>query len=303
MANFTTSDGVRLYYEETGVGKPILFIHEFSGDYRAWELQVRYFSRRYRCITFNARGYPPSEVPEELEKYTQRRAVDDARELLDHLRVDKAHVVGLSMGGFCAMHFGILYPERALSVTLGGVGFGAEPDKAEQFRTEVELVAKRWETEGARKFAPIYGAGPGREQLERKDPRGYAEFIAQLSEHSALGAANTLRGVQKRRPSPFELEDKLKAMTVPALITHGDEDRPALGTGVFLKRTIPSAGLSVLPKTGHTMNLEEPAMFNQVLSDFFATVESGSWQLRDARTEQSAVLLDPKAGMQGARAS
>jgi pimeloyl-ACP methyl ester carboxylesterase len=296
MPHLTTDDGVRLFYEETGTGKPILFIHEFSGDYRAWEPQVRAFSRRYRCITFNARGYPPSEVPADVEKYSQRRAVDDARCVLDHLGIDRAHVVGLSMGGFAAMHFGLVYPERALSVVIGGVGFGAEPEKAAQFRAEVEVVAQRWLDEGAKKFAPVYGAGPGREQLERKDPRGFREFIEQLSEHSELGAANTLRGVQARRPSPFELKDQLAKMTVPALVTHGDEDRPALRTGVLLKETIPSAGLAVLPKTGHTMNLEEPALFNLLLQEFFDTVESGRWALRDPRTEQGAVLLDPKAG-------
>jgi pimeloyl-ACP methyl ester carboxylesterase len=222
--------------------------------------------------------------------------VDDACNVLDHLKVDKAHVVGLSMGGFAAMHFGVVYPERSLSVVIGGVGFGAEPDKAGQFRAEVEIVARRWLDEGAKAFAPIYGAGPGREQLERKDPRGFREFIEQLSEHSELGAANTLRGVQMRRPSPFEMQDALSRMTVPVLVTHGDEDRPALRTGVFLKETIPSAGLAVLPKTGHTMNLEEPGLFNQLLQEFFDNVESGRWALRDARTEQAAVLLDPKAG-------
>jgi pimeloyl-ACP methyl ester carboxylesterase len=296
MPHLTASDGVKLYYEETGSGKPILFIHEFSGDYRAWEPQVRCFSRRYRCITYNARGYPPSEVPADVEKYSQRRAVDDACNVLDHLGIDKAHVVGLSMGGVAAMHFGIVYPQRALSVVIGGVGFGAEPEKAAQFRAEVEVVAQRWLDEGAKKFAPVYGAGPGREQLEAKDPRGYREFIEQLSEHSELGAANTLRGVQARRPSPFELRDELAKMTVPALIAHGDEDRPALRTGVLLKETIPSAGLAVLPKTGHTMNLEEPALFNLILQEFFDTVESGRWRLRDKRTETAAVLLDPKAG-------
>ena len=295
MPYFTTSDGVRLFFEETGSGRPILFVHEFSGDYRAWEPQVRYFSRRYRCITFNARGYPPSEVPNDLEKYSQRRAVDDAKEVLDHLGIDKAHVVGLSMGGFAAMHFAVLYPERALSVLIGGVGFGAEPEKTAQFRAEVEIVAQRWEKEGAKVFAPIYGSGPGREQLETKDPRGFKEFIQQLSEHSEKGAAMTLRGVQSRRPSPFELEEGLKKVTIPVLIMHGDEDRPALGTGVFLKRTIPSAGLLVLPKSGHTINLEEPGLFNMLLQEFFSTVESGRWGLRDPRTEQAAVLLDPSA--------
>jgi pimeloyl-ACP methyl ester carboxylesterase len=296
MPYLTTDDGVKLYYEETGSGRPILFIHEFSGDYRAWELQVRYFSRRYRCITFNARGYPPSEVPDGVEKYSQRRAVDDAVNVLDHLKIDKAHIVGLSMGGFAALSYGILYPNRALSITIGAAGMGAEPDKSEQFKKEVELVARRWETEGAKKFAPIYGSGPGREQLEAKDPRGFKEFIDQLSEHDAKGAALTLRGVQMRRPSPFDLKDELEKMTVPTLIIHGDEDRSCLGTGAFMKRTIPSAGLMVFPKTGHTTNLEEPALFNFALQDFFTQVESGRWMLRDKRTETPAVLLDSSRG-------
>jgi pimeloyl-ACP methyl ester carboxylesterase len=295
MSYLTTNDGVKLYYEETGSGRPILFIHEFSGDYRAWETQVRYFSRRYRCITFNARGYPPSEVPDGVEKYSQRRAVDDAVNVLDHLKIDKAHIVGLSMGGFAALHYGIHYPGRALSVVVGAAGMGAEPEKSAQFKQEVEVVAKRFESEGTAKFAPIYGSGPGREQLELKDPRGFQEFLAQLGEHSSKGAALTLRGVQALRPSPFDLEADLKQMSVPTLIIHGDEDRSCLGTGAFLKRSIPSAGLMVFPKTGHTINLEEPALFNFALQDFFIQVESGRWMMRDKRTETAAVLLDNKS--------
>jgi pimeloyl-ACP methyl ester carboxylesterase len=294
MSYLTTNDGVRLYYEDGGAGRTILFIHEFSGDYRAWELQVRYFARRYRTITYNARGYPPSEVPGSLDKYSQRRAVDDAVDVLDHLKIDKAHIVGLSMGGFAALHFGIQHAPRATSIVVGAAGMGAEPDKTAQFRQEVEVVARRWEIEGAEKFAPIYGSGPGREQLELKDPRGFKEFIAQLSEHSPQGAALTLRGVQGRRPSPFELVAELEKMTVPTLIIHGDEDRSCLGTGAFLKRTIPSAGLMVFPKTGHTVNLEEPALFNFALQDFFTQVESGRWLLRDKRTETPAVLLNTR---------
>jgi pimeloyl-ACP methyl ester carboxylesterase len=293
----TTSDGVRLFYEDSGAGRgdrPVVFVHEFSGDHRSWEPQVRYFARRYRCVTFNARGYPPSEVPEVLDKYSQARAVDDVRDVMDGLGIDKAHVVGLSMGGFAALHFGIRYPERALSIVVGGVGFGAEPEKTEQFRREVEVVARRFEEEGAEKLAAIYGSGPGREQYEIKDPRGFREFLTQLGEHSSLGSALTLRGVQARRPSPFDLVPQLEKMTVPALIIHGDEDRPCLGTGVLLKRTIPSAGLMVFPKTGHTINLEEPGLFNQALADFFSQVESGRWLLRDKRTESAAVLLDTK---------
>src|SRR5262249_31369360 len=154
-----------------------------------------------------------------------------------------------------------------------------EPDKTAQFREEVEIVARRWETEGAQKVAPIYGSGPGREQLETKDPRGFKECIDQLWEHSSKGAALTLRGVQAKRPSPFELVSDLEKMTVPVLIIHGDEDRSCLGTGAFLKRVTPSAGLMVFPKTGHTINLEEPALFNFALQDFLTQVDSGRWAM------------------------
>lgn len=292
MPYLTTTDKVKLYFEDTGSGTPIVFVHEFSGDYRSWELQVRFFSRRYRCVTFNARGYPPSDVPDDVERYSQKRAVEDIRDVLDHLNIDRAHVVGHSMGGFSAMHFGLDFADRARSVVLGGLGFGAKPDTADQFRAEVAAVADRWEKEGAQAFAPIYGAGPGREQLEFKDPRGFDEFIRMLQEHSGRGSALTLRGVQMRRPSPWDLRDRLARMTVPALVIHGDEDRPCLSTGVFLKETIPSAGLAVLPRTGHTINLEEPALFNQAVQDFITTVETGRWSLRDKRTESKAILLE-----------
>lgn len=292
MPYLTTNDGVKLYYEDTGAGRSILFIHEFAGDYRAWEFQVRYFARRYRCITYNARGYPPSDVPDSVEKYSQRRAVNDVLAVLNYLNIEKSHIVGLSMGGFAALHFGIHYPSRAFSIVVGATGMGAEPEKAAQFRQEVEIAATRWETDGAQKFAPLYGSGPGREQLKLKDPRGYKEFIDQLSEHSSEGASLTLRGVQARRTSPFDLVAQLEKMIVPVLIVHGDEDWSCIATGAFLKRTIPSAGLMVFPKTGHTINLEEPSLFNFALQDFFTQVESGRWTLRDQRTESTAVLLN-----------
>src|SRR5262245_6361312 len=125
MPHLTTDDGVQLYYEETGAGVPIVFVHEFAGDVRAWEPQVRYFSRRYRCIAYNARGYPPSDVPAAPEHYSQNRARDDIRAVLDALSIDKAHVVGLSMGGFASLHFGFAYPERAHSLVVAGAGYGA----------------------------------------------------------------------------------------------------------------------------------------------------------------------------------
>src|ERR1700704_3839430 len=98
MPHFLTRDGVRLFYEDSGASTPIVFVHEFAGDYRSYEPQVRYFSRRYRCLTYNARGYPPSDVPSDPAAYSQVNACNDLLALLDHLHIDAAHLVGVSMG-------------------------------------------------------------------------------------------------------------------------------------------------------------------------------------------------------------
>src|SRR3954471_7102297 len=290
MPHLTTDDGVKLYYEETGKGIPIVFIHEFAGDYRSWENQVRYFARYYRCITVNARGYPPSDVPKDGAKYSQDRARDDIRAVLDALKIDKAHIVGLSMGGFATLHFGFAYPERARSLVVAGCGYGAQPDKRTQFQEEVARTAAAIESRGMAEVAKTYGAGPTRVQYQNKDPRGYAEFLAQLAEHSTTGAANTQRGVQGRGPSLWELTEQMKRLDVPTLIATGDEDDPCLEPGILMKRMIPAAALVVFPNTGHALNIEEPDLFNRTLADFFHQVESGRWPRRDPRSVTGSIL-------------
>src|SRR3989442_2559219 len=159
MPHLTADDGVKLYYEETGRGTPIVFIHEFAGDYRSWEQQGRYFARYYRCITVNARGYPPSDVPKDGAKYSQDRARDDIRAVLDALKIDKAHVVGLSMGGFATLHFGFTYPDRARSLVIAVCGYGAAPDQRAQFIAENDATARRFEEIGMAKVAAGYAIG------------------------------------------------------------------------------------------------------------------------------------------------
>ena len=153
MPHLTTDDGVKLHYEEVGSGVPLIFVHEFAGDCRSWESQMRYFGRRYRCIAYNARGFTPSDVPDDVEKYSQERARDDIKAVLDALKIDKAHIVGLSMGGFATLHFGFTYPERALSLVIGGCGYGASADKRAQFTEETEAAARRFEEVGMSKAA------------------------------------------------------------------------------------------------------------------------------------------------------
>lgn len=289
MPHITTDDNVNLYYEESGSGEALIFVHEFAGDHRAWELQMRYFSRRFRCISYAARGYPPSDVPEQ-DAYSQDRARLDILSILDQLNIKQAHVCGLSMGGFATLHFGLHHADRALSLVVAGCGYGAEPDQRDSFQAEAEATAKLIESIDGEGFAEKYGKGPTRVQFINKDPRGWEEFRQQLSEHSMTGAARTMRGVQKSRPSLFELEAELKKLQVPTLIMTGDEDEPCLIPNIFLKRTITSSALVVLPNSGHTINLEEPDLFNRAVDDFLTQVQSGRWPNRDPRSVSSSIL-------------
>ncbi|HEY4278529.1 MAG TPA: alpha/beta hydrolase [Conexibacter sp.] len=284
-----SADGVGLHWEERGVGEPLLLIHEFAGDHRSWEPQVQHFESRFRCIAYAARGYPPSEVPQDESAYSQAIAVQDAVAVLDAAGVERAHVVGLSMGGFCTLHLGLRHPDRVRSLVVAGCGYGAQPEREAAFRKESEAIAAAFGREGAAKVAERYAVGPARVQFQNKNPEGWAVFARRLAAHDSRGAELTMRGVQSRRPSLYGLRDELAAMTVPTLILAGDEDEGCLEPDLMLKRTIPSAGLSFMPRTGHTCNLEEPGLFNAIVERFLDDVAGGRWAVRDPRSLSRSV--------------
>jgi len=287
-------NGVSLFYEAAGEGTPLVFIHEFAGEARSWHLQVRFFARRYRTIAYNARGYPPSDVPDDPKAYSQDQAADDIRGLLDALGIKKAHICGLSMGGYATLHFGLRYPERALSLVVAGAGYGSVAGEREKFRRDVEETAMRFERDGMKAVAEFYTKGPTRVQFMDKDPAGWQEFYDMFCAQSAKGHALTMRGVQMSRPSVYELEDGMERMTVPTLIMTGDEDEPCLEPGIFMKRKIPSSALVVMPKAGHTINLEDPDAFNRAVLDFLTAVDAGRWPLRNPGSLSASAILPPE---------
>jgi pimeloyl-ACP methyl ester carboxylesterase len=284
MPTIQTDDGVALHVESTGSGAPLLFIHEFAGDHRSWEPQVRFFAGSFRCVSYAARGYPPSGVPADPGAYSMQRAVADAIAVLDGLGLPAAHVVGLSMGGFTALHLVLRHPDRVLSAVAAGAGYGAPPERQAAFRAECEAIAAAFETDGAPQVAQWYALGPARVQFQNKNPRGWAEFADALAGHSSLGSALTMRGVQGARPSLYALRDEFAQVTTPVLIMAGDEDEGCLETALMLKRAIPTSGLAILPRTGHTANLEEPDVFNAAVERFLAAAARGAWRPRDPRS-------------------
>ena len=261
-------DGTKLYVEEVGAGTPVVLVHEYAADYRTWEPQMRHFARSHRCVTYSQRGYPPSDVPEDPGKYTQDLFRDDVIAVMDALEIDRAHIVGHSMGASTALHVGIRYPKRCISVTAAGCGYGssADPKVVEESRAASHENAKMFAENTMADAAAKYGDGPG-----------YAHFIKMLSEHSPLGHSLTMANLQAKRPTLWDMQPDLKKFSLPLLIVVGDEDDWCLDASVFLRRTVPTAGLVVVPRTGHTLTSEESEKFNGALAEFFAESERGTW--------------------------
>jgi proline iminopeptidase len=288
MPHATAQDGARLFYEEVGqkseVGAPILFVHEFASDHRGWEPQMREFGKRYRCISYSARGYSPSDVPADENAYSYKHVMEDAVAVLDHLKVDAAHFIGLSMGGYTSLQVALNHPARVRSLVLAGTGSGSERWYTDDFHKHSRDLADQFVREGSAAVARTYGEGPSRLPFLLKDPRGFAEFAARLAEHDATGSARTSRGFQGARPSLYDFAADIRKLRVPALIVVGDEDDRCIEPSLFLKDTIAASGLVVLPKTGHAVNLEEPDLFNALIADFLERVTAGRWEPRDPRT-------------------
>ena len=161
---------------------------------------------------------------------------------------------------------------------------------APTFHKDTDYLVRQFDA-GMAAVAEFYARGPTRVQFMAKDPVGWREFYDRFAGGSALGHANTLRGVQRQRPSIFELEARLGRLEVPTLIMTGDEDEPCLEPAIFMKRTIATSGLIILPKSGHAINLEEPDLFNRAVLDFLTAVDAGRWPRRDPASQTGSATL------------
>jgi len=267
-----TADGVRLYCETRGSGPPIVLVHELGGSQASFHFQVDAFSPRFFCVAYNARGYPPSDVPPGREFYSQDIAAADVGAVLDACAARDAHLIGVSMGAAAVLQFALRAPERARSIVLCSIGSGSDQPQGE-YKAGMEAQADFAETAGARALAERMLQSPTRHRLKDKSPAEYQKFIEQLAAVSPLGIANTMRGVQARRPPIYAHRDRVAALKVPALIVAGDEDEPCLKPSRFLHQTLPGAKLAIVPRCGHLVNIEEPKIFNTAALGFIENCE------------------------------
>ncbi len=286
---YAVSEGARIYYECHGEGVPIVFVHEFAGDHRSWEDQVRHFARGWKVVTLSARGYPPSDCPANEAHYGQNYFEADVLAVMNAAGVQRGHVVGLSMGGYTALTLGMKHPGRLMSIVAAGAGSGSPLATRDAFKAECRATAAGFERAGAIDGAAM-SRGPTRVQLENKDRVAWERSVKHLTEHPASAAAMTLRTVQAGRASLYELEHALAAMTLPTLLMVGDEDEPCLDVNLWMKRLMPVAEMAVFPRTGHALNLEEPGLFNATVERFLVSVERGTWRPRDERARSSVAL-------------
>lgn len=282
---YVDAAGVKLYFEETGQGYPIIFVHEFGSDFRAWEDQVRYFSRGYRCITFNARGYPPSDVPEDAALYGWEFSVNDIAAVMGGLAIERAHLVGSSMGGYTALQFALQHPERVSAAVAAATGSGSMPCQRDAWLKHSRILARAFIERGMEAMASKMARHPTRSQLRQKRPEIWQRFLERLRQHSAIGMSNTMGRCLALRPSLYEFRDQFAELVTPVLLAVGAEDETCLAANQMLKSVLPASDLWICPKTGHAINLEEPAAFNAQVESFLGAVERGRWRRRHPDTK------------------
>lgn len=264
-------NGTTLHYETAGAGPALVLVHEFGGDLRVWEPQVRYFAKRYRVVTYNSRGYPPSAVPAHVQDYTPELVVEDLRRLLVHLSIDQAHLIGLSMGANVCLNLALQHPAMARSLVLAGCGSGTVDREA--FLSQFSRLADGLECRGLEAALERFSAPESRRQMREKNPTAHAAFLDRLKTLAPLGMANVIRGVLVPRKTVFDLESDLINLRVPTLIVVGDQDAWCVEPSLFMRKHLPQAGLLMLPWAGHATPAEDPETFNRHVAEFLDRVD------------------------------
>jgi len=259
----TTDDGVRLYYEEAGIGQPLVFVHEFAGDHRSWEPQMRFFARRHRCIAYAARGYTPSDVPAAPEAYSYLHFMRDAVAVLDHLKIAKTHYCGLSMGGMIGQTFALKYPGILQTLVLADTSSRIPPEVGPMWEERIKVA----QTQGMQPLVQ-----PTLERwLTASYRSAHPETVARIGKLIADTPVPGYVGCCHAIPK-LNLTARLKEIKAPIQIIVGADDQ---GTPVAMSQAIhdnaPGSRLDILPNAAHLSNIEQPAAFDRALAEFLPT--------------------------------
>jgi pimeloyl-ACP methyl ester carboxylesterase len=259
-------NGVSLYYEVTGHGPPLVLAHGFACGLRMWDPQVNALARSWRVVTYDVRGHGISEAPDDPAAYSQPISVADLRALLRHLKIRRAAVGGLSMGGNIALNFALAHPEMVTALIVADTGAGS--DEAADWAATVHAFADALERDGLEAFADAALANPLFARYVAQGPAAERFIRSCLMTHRARGLAHTGREVLTKRPSIYSLAPRLRELSVPTLLIVGEHDEPCVKVHRFMADTIPGARHVLIAGVGHLTNLEAPDAFNRAVTKF-----------------------------------
>lgn len=266
-----TTGGARLYYEMRGKGTPVILLHGHSLDTRMWDTQMRAFSRRHRVVRFDFRGYGRSSEQTETFQFTH---MHDLLTVMDSLHIDRAHIVGLSMGAFVAADLLALHPERIVSCTLASGGLKtykgpSQPmDSAESAKRDREIAAlkahgvERMKREWIDKL--VASGGSRREKMRKPLTAMIATWTAWQPLHKEVRVMEAADAVKVFRS---------RSTDVPTLMLRGATDGGGKSSRSWMLDYLTNGIQQVLPDCGHMMNMEQPKLFNRTVLDFIEAHE------------------------------
>jgi pimeloyl-ACP methyl ester carboxylesterase len=261
----TLSSGpINLYVERWGEGEPsIVFCHGFGGSARNFRPQARAFAASCRAITFDARGHARSDAPVEPDAYEPDRFVEDVSNVLDVIGIERALIVGLSMGAGIALRFAATRPERVLGLLVAAY---PRPASTPGHAAWALGFADAIEAEGVEAAGARFAWG---ERFQR-DPKGAELIRIGFLEHQPHALVNVLRRVLAVQPAPADQAPRLAGLTGPISIVVGGQDAGSLAPSRELSALLPAAQLVEIEGGGHVVNLTNPAEFNRALRDLLA---------------------------------
>lgn len=258
MVKMADVNGTRLAYESLGAGEPLIMLHGFTLDMRMWDDQFEPFAAHYRVVRYDLRGFGKSSVPDG-KPYTH---ADDLAALLDHLRIERAHVMGLSMGGAIALDFACLHPHRLNALLLADAAMGGYPWTMNmdyrQGATDITDIRRNWLAHPL--FAPA-----------SRNPNAAARLAQIVHDYSGWHWQHADTD-QFPPPSVFERLETIQARTLAVV---GEWELPDfLGIAEVIAERVPHARKAVIAGAGHMSNMEQPATFNRIALDFLAGLSS-----------------------------
>jgi 3-oxoadipate enol-lactonase len=258
-------NGIRVHYIDLGTNShdpPVVFIHGFPFALEMWNPQIEFLKDKYRVIAYDIRGHGSSDDVD--GQYTIEFFVDDLIALLDHLKIPKATLCGLSMGGYIALRAIERNPERVSSLILCDTGPQADSNEVKLRRVANMKAVK---TNGVKAFAESFLKAIFRPESFESRPYEVEAIRRMIESNSEIGIRGTLLALSCRT----DTTDSLDLIRVPTLIMVGETDKvcpPKLSE--LMDSKISGSQIHILPNAAHISNLENTEEFNTHLSNFLA---------------------------------